>query len=1851
MKPLPPQGGGLGASKARLKPTPPPPQASSLPNPPARTAPTIPPPPKPPGAPRKSNGMSLPAPTGKSASIAPPPGRLVNPSVQPPLAKTPPPPPALVEKRERGTQAMAPQAPAPRPVAPQEKHAQAAVPHVEVADLQVAVAKQATRGGPVRSEVNSTLVGMPVVSAAYCLASKAYSRVVADSRVVAPGLDDRKNAAQEMRALCEHALSETTEKSRKSRLLHEIARLEEVVFVDHTRALESFQKAHVLDPSFEPALEGLIRLRSALGQWEGTLSLLDEQVALTATAVDKAALLFSKATILEEHLNRLSDARMDYERALTLAPNDGAILQAVARCARRDQDWKSLDASLTIQAKETDDDVALGAVRWAERARIAEQFRKKSNEAAELYEKSFDVDPLASAAIYALERIFIIAKRPRDQVALLEKRAELVDEPAVRAAALAHAGAILANSLREPAEAAQFYERAWEAAPDNLSFLRELEELYRKLGLFDGVVQVLRRLEERGATPEERAALCVRIADVLSRRLGQKRDALVYWERARELTPTLTSCIQPLCAHYEASEAWTELLHVLVQEEGASQDAQRRAELHCRIARIHEKQLGSSDEAIEHYRKALGLVPLAEGAFRELSRLLEKARRYEEVVDLHFRGSETASDTAISLVHLFKVGQVLEGLLGQPERAIPVYRDILTRQPGHLGALFSLQRAAQDAADYAVLVDALLEEAGTYQKPTLKVPLLHRAAQVCLESLGQEKRALELLNNSLTIDQKYAPSLETLAALHNTAGRYPELLKVLNQQLLVLKEPVLVSQQLFRMGRLCEEHLAQDDKALTYFKKAFDADSQGEDLAQAIERCLERMNSFEELAEFLQEKLKSVEPGRVGADLAYRLGVLFELHLGKLQNALIYYERALEELPDHRQALDGKVRVLEIRSESRKTVAALGQRAERCTDPLVQMWARLRQAEILENTCKDLAVPISAYEELVKIYPSHPFALVALQRLHQSEGNADQLALVLQQQVAAFRSKDNQVSALRHLLALEEGNLSAKISKSDASAPATDEEGQPQAPVPAQDNTATLVGIAKMIFERVPHDRAALRSAELAALETNNGELLASVDVRFAQLSEQPELAAAHAARLGEFLEPRNPVQALAQHRPALKWDSENIAAARGIARISEVVDDPALLLEGAALEAAVVHNPEKSAKLYTRAAELLAQGGESEEAASCLKKALLVFPDSIVAAQTLHGLLSTRSEFDELSAVLSTAAQSCSSPEAMAEHWIAVAKIFADERDDLPAAIAALKRVEKSGIKNLPVALELSELYIRDRQWALAVEQLSKALILDPGNQVLLALRMRLAEIYHEHLDKLSDAARELRAVLRIDPEHIAALRRLLAIQMTMKSPGALETSQSLADVSQGRERAEALVASGKLLARAGKIGDAVHPFASAIALVGLEPDDASQGICAILDKQSGEAATWSGYATALSAFCSASTPGEHQARVYVEWGRVLGKKQNKTAEAIGALQAGLRKNRDAAQLRIDLITYLMKKSQYGEALPEISTLLETAPLRGDSWADLVTVYEKMGKNAESSIALGPLVHVGQASELQKSMWAGRAAQPALVSEGAFDAEALSQTLSPQASPEAIALLAHLAGPLSKVYPPQLKNLGASGRKKISAKGLHPCRPVLDRLCLSFSSPPIDLYPSETVEEIHVVMTDPVGLVIPSSLGDLSDVEQVCYLGRFVANIARGTHAVDALTEEQLRLAMAAALRMVDAPGDDSTIESADLTKITKKLIKAMPWLSKGRIEEAARHYGGAPLQDVGELREQLRASAFRAALILADDISPLFDLSKGGSRLVGEPDSRIESLQADLLPYWASVGAMSLRRQLGMI
>lgn len=102
------------------------------------------------------------------------------------------------------------------------------------------------------------------------------------------------------------------------------------------------------------------------------------------------------------------------------------------------------------------------------------------------------------------------------------------------------------------------------------------------------------------------------------------------------------------------------------------------------------------------------------------------------------------------------------------------------------------------------------------------------------------------------------------------------------------------------------------------------------------------------------------------------------------------------------------------------------------------------------------------------------------------------------------------------------------------------------------------------------------------------------------------------------------------------------------------------------------------------------------------------------------------------------------------------------------------------------------------------------------------------------------------------------------------------------------------------------------------------------------------------------------------------------------------------------------------------------------------------------------------------------------------------------------------------------------------------------------------------------------------------------------------------------------------------------------------RKLSRALPWLGRGPIEDAAKAYAQAPLRDLSDWTLAVKVAAARAAALLADDLPSSVALVR---RLEGDLSGAEGNALAqgarishDLVRFWVSEAAFVLRRRLGL-
>lgn len=382
----------------------------------------------------------------------------------------------------------------------------------------------------------------------------------------------------------------------------------------------------------------------------------------------------------------------------------------------------------------------------------------------------------------------------------------------------------------------------------------------------------------------------------------------------------------------------------------------------------------------------------------------EGARACFEAIASRATGSEAAEAMVQS-------ARVIRDQLGQD----PLARAELARAVGSLGddplllvVLREFARAAGDAEQELVALRGLA-----------RVQAAPVAAQVHLEIADILERKLSLAEDGLT------SALAARAADPHSGGVFLALERRLRSlgQWSALADLYAseghgqaeaghgedAAWWLSRAARVRRGQLLDENGAGALYAAAVAAAPGASDVREEYHVWCAESEHWAELAASLRASLPLAAP-EAGSFVQYRLGIVLETRLGRVDEALAAYEAAAKD-PAAAPAAEAVLRVLQARGAWAELVAFLEARLARLDDPTLMVTVLYRMGETCEGPLADFAAARGHYERVLDVAPGYLPALEGLERVYTRLGAWAELAGVYEQR--AILAEDPAATALQ----------------------------------------------------------------------------------------------------------------------------------------------------------------------------------------------------------------------------------------------------------------------------------------------------------------------------------------------------------------------------------------------------------------------------------------------------------------------------------------------------------------------------------------------------------------------------------------------------------------------------------------------------------------------------------------------------------------------------------------------------------------------------------------------------------------------------------------------------------------------
>ena len=688
-------------------------------------------------------------------------------------------------------------------------------------------------------------------------AVEAYSRAIeqaGDDAEMLAALDrlyTKMQAWPELGEILDRRIQAAMEPAERSELLIRLGVLKHSQFEDRRGAFRAFSEVLDGDPSEAravTAMEALLEddeLASEVvevlepvyrqtGATEKVAALYDVRIGLAESDGERVRFLQDQAVVYENELGDPTRALEALRRAFRLDARDESLASDLERLAAMvDGGWESLRGLVEeVLAKDVGDvdrtlarDLNMRAARWY-RDHLGDL------EAAEArYRAAVAADPDMGEAHDSLVALLRAPGREQELVAALVHWADVDFDEDAKKERLREAAALAESALGDARLAVSCYEKILEADPSDARALDQLVRIEKEAGNHDRVASLLERRIDVEMDPGARLALRQQLAAALAA-LGRTADAIDAWRGALDEEPTDLECVSALERLYETTERWTDLEELVQRRLDIAETPAERIAARVRLARLAESRFGRRDEAIEQLQDILEEDPGNPEALDELERLFTNGEQWEELVLLLERrvaDAQAANDGDQELSILVRLGSVHVEQLADMERAIEIYRRVLERQPGHVGALTALVELHRARQDWASAADAL-EHLGQVQEGEDAIATAYAVAELAEEQLEDATRAEAALRRAYELDGGSKDARERLKAHFEKHAKAAELAQMLAMDEEETEDPKAKVALLKRIAELYEKQLSDPGSAAQYLERASQLDPEDRDV-------------------------------------------------------------------------------------------------------------------------------------------------------------------------------------------------------------------------------------------------------------------------------------------------------------------------------------------------------------------------------------------------------------------------------------------------------------------------------------------------------------------------------------------------------------------------------------------------------------------------------------------------------------------------------------------------------------------------------------------------------------------------------------------------------------------------------------------------------------------------------------------------------------------------------------------------------------------------------------------------------------------------------------------------------------
>ncbi|MCB9708426.1 MAG: tetratricopeptide repeat protein [Myxococcales bacterium] len=1154
---------------------------------------------------------------------------------------------------------------------------------------------------------------------------------------------------------------------------------------NQSEAIKCFEAALEHDPLNPVAIAHLKEMYEKRRDWEKLIAIMTREVEMLETD-QRLPMLLEMANLATERLRKPQVCVDLWQKVLELEPDHPEALAHLARLYERGRNWEPLAKVLEQQTQQLTDPAQLVAALQTLGVIYADKLNDDEG-SMRVFRRILDIEPDDRRAQEQLKKRYTALKRWDDLegffasserwdelIRVFEREAEAPTASAEdKALLLLRSARLWETKKQKPDRAARVYEKILTLDANNLDAATALTPIYENAGDSKKLAHVYEIRIAHSHDTEELLFLLREAGLLYEQKLKDPHKAFEKFLAAFGLDPAREVLREDVERLVSQVDGWEKLVEVYRGAIESVTEHQALSDLRLGYGRVLGS-LGRTDEAILQYHQVYSDQPENTLAMAALERLHKEKGNYEELLRIQERRAELESEPEARRKLAYDRASLLENELGDPDRAIESYLEILhTFGPDEADAYAALERLYQRTERWAELATLLEQRIDTEFSDDKLADLKTRLAFVTDRHLREGPRAVEIYREVLTLvpshegarealermlaEGRYAyEAAQVLEPIYETRGDFSALVGALRVQQAEIDNVAERLDLTNRIAQIYTLQLGDSRKAFDTYIEALSYVPEDTPTLGRLEMLASEQNRFAELVLALSNIARRSEDVSVKRACWLRAAQLQDTQLQDLEAAIVSYSHILEIDPADTQVLEA-LESLHRRAERwGDLLPVLRQRADLSTDIREKEVFLSEMAAIYDRRLGQPAEAVGCYRTLLESDPTNMRALTALDELYERQEAWPDLAENIERHVMLADSAQEQIELMLRLANLRVTRLNAVEQAIDTYREVLDRDPQNSGALRALEEVAakypqhevTVCEILEPIYRQAGDVHRVIAVHEMQIRHSHGIERTLELLHRIAQLQEDALMDSSGAFQSYARALAADPADVMTQEH------LERLAATSGAwEQLAEVYQSQADRLE----------DPGLVVGLLMKVAEILEHHiRDTDRAIASYQRILDLDKDRVEAASALQRLYESAGRYEELAVITLNKADALTTPEDKKDELFRAADIYETRLGNLPRAVDVYKKILEADAYESRVIDRLIAAYLQLERWEelLAVYTMKADLVSDPHEKK--RLLAEVGAVYERELQDLPRAIDVYQRILELDPEDMVAISRL---------------------------------------------------------------------------------------------------------------------------------------------------------------------------------------------------------------------------------------------------------------------------------------------------------------------------------------------------------------------------------------------------------------------------------------------------------------------------------------------------------